>query len=322
MTTAPRKTRSIQTCRFVGLWLSAAAVAACSTSGPPSQSDLEQAVRGEYTKPFSVSEIRRLNGVDYPAGNGAPQRYQVQFAAKLSASGPGTLRIESRMESSVRGNASHSVIKSVVEGHTADPEGLNAFLDIGTTLLRIDDSIPVPIEGTVQFLRTEKGWQKHSVNAGVSWASVASIKEREQAERAKREAVQQEAAATHRKLMAEDRARMLADAPTRFAGTWRDPASKFTIVYRPDLTFDANWDSGRSIRGTWIVKDELLTLRILARTKEDGKADELRPPQGETWTGYIVHADEGNYQVNRTGFPGESIQREDGQHGTGETVFT
>lgn len=95
-----------------------AAALGCSGVRPPTQADLERVLQAEYGSLVRVTKVQRINGVDYPAGNGAPQRYEVHFAAILVPSSPVTLRMSSKLESAaIAGSSNGAIIKGVSVGH-------------------------------------------------------------------------------------------------------------------------------------------------------------------------------------------------------------
>src|SRR5438046_3069752 len=93
----------------------------CSINRPPSDADVSQALQAEYGKLVRVEHVRRINGIDYPGGNGAPQRYAIEYEATLIPSGPVTFRVSSAIESAFTGQAKNGVrIKGIIPGHQPD----------------------------------------------------------------------------------------------------------------------------------------------------------------------------------------------------------
>ncbi len=151
----------------------------CASNASPQLADIRTALlESDLGQHGRIEEVQRVNGVDYPAGNGSAHRYEIQYAAIVIPSGRVTIRISSPVESALGQDSSMKgvLIKGVDAGHKPDPKGLDVFFDIGTSLFRADESQPVPIEGNIAFLKTENGWQSQNHVMHIAESMAASIR--------------------------------------------------------------------------------------------------------------------------------------------------
>lgn len=144
------------------------ALAGCSSS--PRTDDVTRALSQRFSDKVSVSDVRRMNGVDYPAGQGMPHRYAIEFQATLTPTRPVTFLFSSGLQASVDSGA---LIQDVVDGHQPDPNSLMALLSAGTARWRAEQADALVVQGSTEFLKTERGWQVSSLRVYLPESVVA-----------------------------------------------------------------------------------------------------------------------------------------------------
>jgi len=135
-------------------FVAALVLAGCSSS--PSTDEVAGALSQRFADKASVSDVRRMNGVDFPAGQGMPHRYAIEFQATLTPTRPVTFLFSGGLQAAVDSGA---LIQDVVDGHQPDPNALMALMSAGTARWRAEQSEMIVVHGSTEFLKTERGWQ-------------------------------------------------------------------------------------------------------------------------------------------------------------------
>lgn len=180
----PHRTTTVLRIRIIGLSICATVLAtACTKAGTPSMAELEKALVPEsVAQVITMKNLRRENGVDYPAGAGVPHRYEVQYSATLVPLMALSLKTSATSGSvAAQANAGELRVTGVERGYIADVQLAGQVMKMGDAVFRADSGIGVPVTGVVSFLKTEKGWQSQSVEFRLaqslveSWSAARSL---------------------------------------------------------------------------------------------------------------------------------------------------
>jgi hypothetical protein len=136
----------------------------------PKTSAVATALEAEYGTSVDVTNVARVNGVDYPASGGAPHRYEVEYEAVLKPRGPVTFLVAGGLGRSLHKGA---LIKGIHLGHVGDPQGMDVLLDVGNARWRTDETRPARVIGRAAFTKTEAGWRVSSLAAYLSEQSLS-----------------------------------------------------------------------------------------------------------------------------------------------------